>query len=141
MPRSSPSPSPAPAAETTAPAARSRAVRVLSGFPVVLGFLAGMAVCALGMVALALLRGQPLQEARLPSPQPAADAVCAAVIHQDYTALYGLLASGQQAAGTQAQFVASQRQLDVAAGRATSCAASITLVDGAQASVTFSVTR
>lgn len=119
---------------------RPRAVRALGVFPLGLGFVAGILVCGGAFVVLTLLHGQPQQRA-LPSPRPAASAVCSALQKQDYSHLYELLSSAQRSAGTSGQFAASQRQLDIAEGTARACDATISAVDGPQATVVFAVSR
>jgi hypothetical protein len=117
-----------------------RPMRLLGFFPLALGCVAGILVCAVGFVVLTLLHDQPQQRA-LPAPQPAASAVCSALQKQDYAGLYGLLSSAQRSTGTAQQFAASQRQLDIAEGSAQTCAASVRVVDGGQANVVFVVSR
>lgn len=117
-----------------------RPPRVLGAFPLMLGFISGILLCAGVFAALPLLRGGPAEHAR-PSPQTAANEVCAALRKQDYPSLYGLLSSGQRTTGTQDQFAASQRQLDITEGYARTCSAAIRTVDSEQANVTFVVTR
>ncbi len=103
--------------------------------PVLLGVLAGLALCGLGYLALALLA--PHQ----PDVRPTASAICADLTSQRYDQLYTLLAPGLQAQGTEAQFIASQRELDQLQGHVTGCAITGSNVSGASASVTFTLMR
>jgi hypothetical protein len=103
--------------------------------PVLLGALAGLALCGLGYLALTLLTPP------LPDIQPTARAICADLTAQRYDALYGLLDPALQGQGTEAQFAASQRELDQLQGVVTVCAASATSVSGARGSVTFTLAR
>jgi len=116
-----------------APAARRRPIR--GGFPILLGAVAGVLLCAVAVAAGSLLGSHT------PDPAPAARALCADLVAHDYAALYALLSPQQQAAGTQAQFVASQRQLDVLRGATTRCAAVVTAESGATAEATLTLTR
>jgi hypothetical protein len=109
-------------------------------FALPLGAAAGLALCLLAAFALALLRGGA-SAVSLPSPDPVAQQICADLQRQGYADLYGLLSNTQRAAGDEAQFAASQRQLDVASGAVTSCSAVVVEGTGGKAGVRFSVTR
>jgi hypothetical protein len=109
-------------------------------FPLVLGVGAGIALCLLGALTLALLRGGA-SVVSLPAPAPVAQQICADLQHQDYTDLYTLLSAAQRSTGDAAQFAASQRQLDVASGAVTSCSVAVVESTGGKADVRFSVTR
>lgn len=115
---------------------------LLRRFPLLLGAFAGIGVCALSLLLLSLLRGQAsTPAAHLPAPGATAQAICADLQRQDYAALYSRLTSGLRTEGTAAQFVASQRQLDIALGTVTHCTAIVTGGDTGQASVQFTLTR
>ncbi|HKB49187.1 MAG TPA: hypothetical protein VKC57_15885, partial [Ktedonobacterales bacterium] len=70
-----------------------------------------------------------------------AQQICTDLQHQNYAGLYGLLSNTQRAAGDEAQFAASQRQLDVASGAVTRCSAAVVEGAGGKADVRFSVMR
>src|SRR5262249_12231082 len=111
-------------------------------FPLLLGALVGIGVCALSLLLLSLLRGQTSTPAtQLPAPNGTAQAICADLQRQDYTALYDRLASGLRTEGTEAQLAESQPQLDIACGAVTQCTAVVTGGDNGQASVQFTLTR
>lgn len=103
--------------------------------PVLLGALAGLAICGLGYLALNLITG------RQPDVQPTARAICADLTARRYDHLYTLLTPALQTQGTQAQFVASQRELDSLLGPVTACAPGSPTISGATATVSFSLTR
>ncbi len=103
--------------------------------PVLLGVLAGLALCGLGYLTLTLLTP------RQPDVRPTARAICADLTGQRYDQLYMLLAPALQAQGTEAQFIASQRELDQLQGRVTDCSTSSVAISGASASVTFTLMR
>jgi hypothetical protein len=110
--------------------------------PLLLGTGAGIAVCALSLLLLSLVRGQSATPATpLPAATGAVQAMCADLRAQDYAALYGALASDLRTEGTAAQFAASQRQLDIALGVVTRCSAVVTDGDNGEAGVQFSLTR
>ncbi len=112
-----------------------RRKRRLSGAPLLLGALAGLALCGLGYLALTFLAPRP------PDAQPTVSAICADLTARRYDKLYALLDPALQAQGTEAQFVASQRELDQLQGPVTSCASSSVTVSGASASVSYALTR
>jgi hypothetical protein len=74
-------------------------------------------------------------------PSLTGQTLCGDLTSQNYTALYGLLSARQRALGTQAQFVASQRQLDALRGRASQCGFSLAGQDSASAELALTVTR
>ncbi len=121
--------------EMAAPPETARRWRRLIATPILLGALAGLALCGLGYLALNLFSGHQ------PDAQPAARAICADLTTQRYDQLYTLLDPALQAQGTEAQFAASQRELDQLQGRVTTCAPGATTISGASASVAFSLTR
>lgn len=103
--------------------------------PLLLGAITGVLLCAAAIALTALLAP------RTPDPRSTARALCDDLTSQDYAAAYTLLAPTVRAQGTQAQFVASQRQLDVLRGRVTRCAYTISGASTASAIVTLSLTR
>ena len=113
----------------------ARRWRRLIATPVLLGALAGLALCGLGYLALNLLSGHQ------PDVQPTARAICADLTTQRYDQLYTLLDPALQAQGTEAQFIASQRELDKLQGPVTGCDTASVTVSGANAGVTFTLTR
>ena len=119
----------------TASPVTARRWRRLVATPVLLGALAGLALCGMGYLALNLLSGHQ------PDIQPTARAICADLSSQRYDQLYTLLDPALQAQGTEAQFAASQRELDQLQGRVTACAPGATTLSSASASVAFSLTR
>ncbi len=121
------------AIESSAQEARRQAPR--GWLPIALGGVAGIAVCALGAVALLLLR-QPT-----PDPAPAARAICADLTTQRYDSLYEMLTPELQTQGTQAQFVASQRELDRLLGPVRTCKVSEASASGASAAATLALQR
>lgn len=121
--------------EMTATPKTARSGRRLITMPVLLGALAGLALCGLGYLTLNLLSGHQ------PDAQPTARAICADLTAQRYDQLYTLLDPALQAQGTEAQFAASQRELDQLQGRVTSCAPGAITLSGDNASVPFSLTR
>ncbi len=110
----------------------------LGRVPLLLGAVFGLAICLIGALTLTLLHSgaQPMP----PAPDTTAQQICTYLVRQDYATLYGLLSTTKQAEGTQAQFAASQRQLDIASGNVTQCAVSVA-ASGEQASARFTLTR
>jgi hypothetical protein len=102
---------------------------------VVLGGVAGLVVCTV-VLALVLLLGGRSTDAR-----PTAQALCVDLQSQDYSSLYNALSPQLQALGTQAQFTASQQQLDALQGNVTGCSYDIQRSDSTQATVTITVSR
>lgn len=121
-----------------APGVERQRRRVPPGLPIALGALAGLALCTLGYIALLFL--VPHQQAQ-PNVQPTANTICVDLLHRSYDQLYTLLDSSLQEQGTQAQFVASQRQLDTLLGPVSSCAPSQPAIAGATATLAYSLTR
>src|SRR5579862_4201752 len=76
--------------------------------PILSGVIAGIALVALALAALIILRTPQPTTAALPSPTPTAQALCADLRAQRYDAAYRLLSPGLQRQGTVAQFTASQ---------------------------------
>jgi hypothetical protein len=109
--------------------------RVFAGLPVVLGAAAGLAVCILVLALLLLLNG------RTTNPRTTAQALCADLQSQDYQSMYDVLSPRMQVLGTQAQFAASQQQLDALRGPVTGCLYDVQSADSTQANVTLTVTR
>jgi hypothetical protein len=105
------------------------------GLPILLGVAAGLALCAVVYLTLTLTAG------RAPDPAPTARAICADLTSQRYDNLYTLLAPDLQRQGTQAQFTASQRELDRLLGPAKSCAATVNSTSGGAADVTLALQR
>ena len=103
--------------------------------PVVLGAATGILVCGVVLAAVLLLGSRPAP------PDPAAQALCGRLQSQDYTTTYSNLSNTLKQQGTQAQFVASQRELDIVSGAARSCGFAIEHNDGSVATVQFTVTR
>ncbi|MGH2487650.1 MAG: hypothetical protein ACRDHE_16735 [Ktedonobacterales bacterium] len=103
--------------------------------PIVLGAATGVLVCAVVLAAVLLLgrRASP--------PDTAAQALCTALQTQDYAATYNDLSGALQEQGTQAQFIASQRELDIVSGSARVCGYSVQHNDGTVATVLFTITR
>lgn len=103
--------------------------------PLVLGAATGILVCGVVLAAVLLLGSKPAP------PDPAAQALCGELQSQDYTATYSNLSNSLKQQGTQAQFVASQRELDIVSGVTRSCGFAIEHNDGSVATVQFTVTR
>ena len=117
----------------------SGVVRVFARVPWLLGAICGLAICLIGGLALSFLH-QSAQPS-LPASSDAAHQICTDLLGQEYANLYGLLSTAQQASGTEAQFEASQRQLDIAAGRVTQCTASVAMGGSGEAQAQFTVVR
>lgn len=114
---------------------RDGRARLPPAMPVLTGALAGLILCGLGYLALHAL------SPRQPDVAPTLRAVCADLTAQRYDHLYTLLDPKLRADGTQAQFIASQRQVDALLGRATTCAAGTPSATGSSVSVAFTLTR
>jgi hypothetical protein len=109
---------------------------VLRGpLPVLLGIVAGLGLCAVVYLALTFSAG--------PAPDPAqtAHAICADLTTQRYDNLYALLSPDLQQQGAEAQFAASQRELDSLLGPVRSCRATIGSNGGGAAGVTLALQR
>ncbi|HEX8982875.1 MAG TPA: hypothetical protein VF792_08910 [Ktedonobacterales bacterium] len=103
-------------AQMTGPKARELLRGPLGALPIMLGIVAGLVLCGFGLVALNSSAG-----GRPPDPSTTVDSICADLSTQKYDDLYSRLAPALQQQGNQAQFVASQRELDVLLGPVTSC--------------------
>lgn len=122
-----------PAAESGRAGAEGRVPR--AWLPIALGVVAGLAICATG--AFVQIHFHP----PIPDPAPTARAICADLSSQRFDSLYGLLTPNLQTQGTQAQFVASQRELDRLLGPVHACQVSGASVRGASADVTLTLQR
>ncbi len=109
--------------------------RARGGLPILLGAAAGLALCALVFFVLTLA-AKPT-----PDPAPTARTVCADLSSQRYDALYTLLSPGLQGQGTEAQFVASQRELDRLLGNVRACEASVAANSNGAAAITLTLQR
>lgn len=125
--------------QTAAAPGEERRARRVAVPPILLGALAGLVLCGLGYLALNAFapRHSPSQM----DAQPTLRAICADLTGQRYDHLYTLLDPTLQAQGNQAQFVASQRQLDTLLGPVTACAPGSPTLSGSSVSVSFSLTR
>ncbi len=106
----------------------------LGALPIMLGIVAGLVLCAVALIALnAPANGRP------PDPSTTVGSICADLSTHKYDDLYSLLTPALQQQGNQAQFVASQRELDVLLGPVTSCKQSVVWRgnDVSQASLTL----
>lgn len=111
----------------------------LGRVPLLLGVICGLAFCAIGGLVLTVLQGSA--QPSLPTPDGTAHEICTDLLGQGYANLYGLLSAMQQANGAEAEFAASQRQLDIAAGSVTRCAASATTTANGQAQAQITLVR
>lgn len=119
----------------------SRRPPLLGALPVLLGVVAGVALCAGGALLLRVVfAGTPTPPAAPPTGATTS-AICADLLGQRYSDLYTRLAPALQAQGTEAQFVASQGALDTLQGRVTACQAQTGPVAGASAPVTLTLQR
>lgn len=101
-----------------------------------LGAAVGIVVCAVALVVANAITGP-----RMPPPGPAAAAICADLEHQDYSDLFTRLAPAPRAAGSEQQFVASQRELDRLRGPVTSCAYTLPSVRATAATARLTIAR
>jgi hypothetical protein len=108
------------------------------GLPILLGVAAGLALCALAYFALTFAAPQATLA---PDPAPTARAICADLSGQHYDTLYALLTPDLQRQGTEAQFAASQRELDSLLGAVHGCQASVTTNGGGAAAITLRLQR
>jgi hypothetical protein len=78
-----------------------------------------------------------------PSPSTTAGSICTDLRTADYASLYSVLAPSLQQQGTnpQAEFSASQRELDIVSGRVVTCSYHLQQVSGQQQSVIYSISR
>ncbi|HEY7849121.1 MAG TPA: hypothetical protein VIC27_03595 [Ktedonobacterales bacterium] len=114
---------------------RAAAWRMRGGLPILLGVLAGLALCAVAYFALTL--------AARPAPDatPTARTICADLTTQRYASVYELLSPDLQRQGGAAQFAASQRELDRLLGDVHTCQASVASNDGAVAALSLTLQR
>lgn len=103
--------------------------------PIALGAATGILVCAVVLAAVLLLGAKPAP------PDPAAQALCGALQTQDYATTYTNLSNTLKQQGTQAQFVASQRELDIVSGATRACGYAVEHNDGSVATIRFTITR
>lgn len=103
--------------------------------PILLGVMAGLALCAVAYAALTF-NNKPA-----PDPTPAARAICADLSAQRYDALYAMLSSNLQSEGSEAQFAASQRELDSLQGAVTGCAPTVASQSDGVAALTLNLRR
>jgi hypothetical protein len=101
-----------------------------------LGVAAGLIVCGLAFAVVYAISGP-----RLPPPAPTAQAICTDLEHQNYSDLYARLAPAPRDAGTEQQFVASQRALDRLRGPVTSCSFTLPSTRSGAATATLTITR
>jgi hypothetical protein len=97
-------------------------------------------VCIVGLLVLVAIQRQAPP---LPSPDGAAGAICTDLRAADYASLYQELSPTLQLQGanSEAEFTASQRQLDIISGQVTSCSFRIQQPGGNQANVTYFIAR
>jgi hypothetical protein len=83
------------------------------------------------------------QSPTAPSPSSSAAAICTDLRAADYASLYQALSPAlqQQGANAEAEFTASQRQLDIIDGRVAGCSYQIEQSSGTQANVTYRIAR
>jgi hypothetical protein len=108
--------------------------------PWLLGALTGLVVCLLGLLVLVLIQRQSQP---LPSPAVAAAAICTDLRAADYPSLYQALSPALQLQGanSEAEFTASQKQLDIVSGTVASCSYQIQPPNGTTATVTYLIAR
>ncbi|HEX8727473.1 MAG TPA: hypothetical protein VF739_02560 [Ktedonobacterales bacterium] len=103
--------------------------------PVLLGVVTGLALCAVAYAALTF-NAKPT-----PDPTPTARAICADLSAQRYDALYGMLIPNLQQQGSEAQFTASQRELDSLQGVVAGCTATVASQSGSIAAIRLDLRR
>ena len=103
--------------------------------PILLGVMAGLALCAVAYAALTF-NNKPA-----PDPAPVARAICADLSAQRYDTLYAMLSPNLQSEGSEAQFAASQRELDSLQGVVTTCAATVASQSDGVAALTLNLRR
>jgi hypothetical protein len=83
------------------------------------------------------------QSLPLPSPAGAAAAICTDLRAADYASLYQALSPELQLQGpnAEAEFTASQKQLDIISGRVAGCSYQIQPPGGMRANVTYLIVR
>jgi len=108
--------------------------------PWLLGALTGLVVCLLGLLVLVVIQRQSQP---LPSPAGAAAAICTDLRTADYASLYQALAPALQLQGTnsEAEFMASQKQLDIVSGPVSACSDQVQPPGGTTAVVTYLIAR
>lgn len=116
-------------------AARRSGIITRGSMPILLGVATGLALCALVYFALTFAAGPA------PGPAPTARSICADLTSQRYDALYGLLSPDMRRLGTQAQFIASQRELDSLLGPVHTCHATVNSNSGGVAAITLTLQR
>ncbi len=124
--------------ETVAADAEQRRVptgRPGGAFPVLAGVFAGLLLCALALLAFRLTASST------PDPRPIAHTICVDLSGQRYDALYTLLSPDLQGQGSEAQFAASQRELDRLVGPVRSCQPTVVNAGNGVASVTLRLQR
>lgn len=104
-------------------------------FPVLAGVFAGLVLCALALLAFRLSASPP------PDPAPIAHTICVDLSGQRYDALYSLLSPDLQSQGSEAQFAASQRELDRLVGPVRGCQPGAITVSNGVASLTLRLQR
>lgn len=100
-----------------------------------LGAATGLVLCLLALAVVLIVNG------RSSAPDAAAQSLCADLSAQDYASMYTMLVPKLQAEGTQAQFAASQKELDTIRGKVAACSYTTNQADGSQAAMTFQLTR
>lgn len=132
----------APAAERAPTRPAAAPARARPGWrrftPILLGLVAGIALVAVGLAALTIFAPRVAQPQ---APSVTTQALCGDLKSQQYGAAYVLLSPHLQTQGTEAQFVASQRELDALQGAVTTCSSTIINVTGGSASAALQVTR
>jgi hypothetical protein len=108
--------------------------------PWLLGALTGLVLCIVGLLVLVVIQRQ---SPPVPSPSRAAAAICTDLRAADYTSLYQALSPELQLQGVnaEAEFTASQKQLDIISGQVSDCSYQIQQPSGTHANVTYLITR
>jgi hypothetical protein len=108
--------------------------------PWLLGALTGLVVCILGLLVLVVIQRQ---SPPLPSPDGAVAGICTDLRAADYASLYQALSPALQLQGanSEAEFTASQKQLDIISGRVAGCSYQIRQPGGTRANVTYLIAR
>ena len=105
--------------------------------PLALGAGTGLVLSIAALLALLAINRPP------PSPTTTAGSICTDLRTADYASLYATLAPSLQQQGTnaQAEFSASQQELDIVSGRVRSCSYQLQQVSGQEEHVTYSISR
>jgi hypothetical protein len=105
--------------------------------PVLLGTVTGLVLCVVGLLVLTAINGQT------PSPSGTANDICTDLRNAEYSSLYALLTPSLQQQGTnpQAEFSASQQELQIVSGKVMSCSFRLSQSDRTHAIATFSIAR